>query len=121
MLTHALTRVYKEKVDVFNFNYASFDGTTLPNMSGCDYTNACFSYIIDREDFRKSMFHSKPMEDKLASIDKFISKNLGSMKAVEEFFESYVTLAGDKDEGEAEGEKEDEKDDKTEKEDEGED
>jgi hypothetical protein len=94
LLTYALVQVYTNKFDDANFNYSSFDGTRLPSMSGFSFENACFSYIIDKNEFKNSLMFSKPMLDKIIAIEKFLDTNLNTNDAVQTFFETFVKEAG---------------------------
>ena len=90
LLTLALMRVRYNDRDDLNMNYATFDGTKLPMVSGCDLTHACFSYICDRDEFRRSPFYTKQMERKHDAIDMYLKRNLGMHEQVEDFFKAFV-------------------------------
>jgi hypothetical protein len=87
LLTLALMRVRSKDRDDLN---TFFDGTKLPMLSGCDHTNACFSYIGGRAEFRRSPFYTKQMERKHDAIDMYLKRNLGMHEQVEDFFKAFV-------------------------------
>jgi hypothetical protein len=90
LLSFALAKVYREKFDDFNMEYRSFDGSTLPMMSGCSITNACFTYIQDKEMLRKNVFYTQHMENKIEAIEKFIHTHFDSTESVIDFFETFI-------------------------------
>lgn len=90
LLAHALMRTKRADFDDFNLNYASFDGTKLPMMSGCSVSNACFTYIITKDDFRKNPFYTRVMEGKIDAVDKYLECNFDTDEKVLAFFEKYI-------------------------------
>lgn len=90
LLSFALARVYRDKFDDFNMDYKSFDGSSLPMMSGCSITNACFTYIQDKNQLRQNVFYTQHMENKIEAIEKFIRTHLDSTESVIDFFETFV-------------------------------
>ena len=90
LLTYALKEVYTSKFAGLNLNYSTYDGSTLPHLSGYSLENACFSCIIDKNEFRKSPFYTKTMEDKSIAIDKFLDKHIDSDAAAVELFTDFV-------------------------------
>ena len=91
LLSLALSKLKNSDIDNnFNMMYAAYDGSKLPAFSGFNKENACFSYIISKEEFKKHPFYTKPMHDKLIAIDKYLEKNLGTMSQVSEFFKDYL-------------------------------
>lgn len=90
LLTLALTRVKKDDFDEFNFSYSNYDGTKLPSLSGYNFSNACLSYILDIDQFRKSGLYSKPMEYKTIAIQKYLDKNLDTEEKILEFFDKFL-------------------------------
>lgn len=66
-----------------NMDYASFDGTELPMFSGCDITNACFSYITPNGMYTH-------MQEKQKAIERYFTKNLNTTEQVQEFFKKYI-------------------------------
>ena len=89
LLSYALQQVYSDKFDL-NMNYASFDGSTLPHMSGSSLENGCYTYIIDKNEFRKSMFYTKHMEDKVVAIEKFLAQHIDSQDATFDFLDKFM-------------------------------
>ena len=90
LLAHAIVKARSKDIDHNNMNYKSFDGKNLPMMSGCDMTNACFSYIINKEDFRKGPWYSPFMEDKIDAIEKYLEINFDTNEKALAFFNEYV-------------------------------
>ena len=90
LLTFALSRMCKKDFDDLNMNYASFDGTKLPMLSGANYTNALCTYIICKEEYRKGPFYTKHMENKLTAIEKYLQKQFDSHDKIEEFLTKFV-------------------------------
>jgi hypothetical protein len=90
LLAHALMRTKRADFDDLNMNYASFDGTKLPMMSGCDASNACFTYIITKEDFRKNPFYTRMMEGKIDAVDRYLKRNFDTDEKVSAFFDEYM-------------------------------
>lgn len=92
LLTLALMKVNEKDIAHLNYDYQSFDGTQLPSISGCSIVNGCFSYIINKFNFRFNNFmYSEMMMDKLKAIDRYLNRNLGTDKQVQEFFTVYIT------------------------------
>lgn len=102
LLSYALLKTSNGKelreLKNFDMNYKNFDGTRLPMFSGCSTSNACFSYIIDKEDFRKDLFYTPVMEDKIVAIEKYLEKNFDSDKKIEEFFNKFIEQIDKKEE-----------------------
>ena len=92
LLSLALKEVCRDKIDNFNMNYESYDGTKLPMFSGFSLENACFTYIQDEETSKRNPFNSIVMESKSKAIDAFLNNQLNSEKSVFEFFKSFVML-----------------------------
>lgn len=105
LLTLALMKLRHDDIDDMNMLYSTFDGSRLPMLSGCSVENACFSYIISKEDFKNGPFYTKIMHDKLIAIDKYLEKNLGTMSSAVEFFEEYLEFISSNDESDKESEK----------------
>jgi hypothetical protein len=70
--------------------FNAFDGTKLPSFSGHDLLNACFSYIIDKDQFSRCKFYSIYMAQKLLAIDKYVNKNLNTDEQIQDFFGKFV-------------------------------
>lgn len=93
LLSYALSQVKKDDFDHLNFAYRMFDGTKLPSMSGCNQINACTSYIVDKQDFRKSPFYTQHMESKLDAIEKYLNKQFDTDAKVMDFMEAFMKKA----------------------------
>lgn len=76
----------------FRMDYENFDGTQLPMFSGCDITNACFTYIKQCEETNLYM------EDKQIAIQKYLIKNLNTSEQIVNFFNKFVELTKIKEE-----------------------
>lgn len=87
LLSHAL--MMTGDVDDYNFNYRSFDGTKLPSFSGDSTANACWTYILNKTELRKSMFYTSQIESKIDAIEKYININLDTNDKVYTFLENY--------------------------------
>lgn len=92
LLSYALHQVKKGDVDRFNFAYNTFDGTKLPPMSGCDTVNACTTYIIDKQEFKRSPWYTPQMESKLVAIDKYLDMQFDSDAKVVDFVEDFINM-----------------------------
>lgn len=91
LLSYALLKTAnKDDLKNFDMNYKNFDGTRLPMFSGYSTSNACLSYIIDKDEFKKCQFYTPIMEDKIVAIEKYLEKNFDSDKKVEEFFNKFI-------------------------------
>ena len=83
LLAYALCMVQKQDPKFqpsFNMNYAAMDGSELPMFSGCDVSNACFSYFSD----------IAIIQEKQKAIQKYLDKNLASKEQVEAFFDKFI-------------------------------
>lgn len=69
-----------------NMNYAGMDGTELPEFSGCNVQNACFSYLVS----------NVIMDEKVKAIHRYLDKNLGSEEQILQFFDKFVEKVGNK-------------------------
>lgn len=90
LLSYALNKVKKDDFDHLNFAYQKFDGTKLPSMSGHNMVNACISYIIDKQEFKKTLFYTPHMESKLDAIDKYLENNFDTDTKVIDFMEAFI-------------------------------
>jgi hypothetical protein len=88
LLTAAIISIKEQDMD-HNFDYTSYDGTKYPPLSGSSIHCACFSYILNRFQFRKSLFYTKIMESKLDAIEKYLAKNLSTKEQVDAFFNEF--------------------------------
>ena len=97
LLTFALSRVCSSDFDDFNMNYASFDGSKLPSMSGSNMNTALSSYITSKEDLMKSPFYTKHMENKIIAIEKYLEKQFDTDDKVEKFLTKFLDVCDKKD------------------------
>ena len=88
LLTMAVVTINKGDMD-HNFNYATYDGTKFPPLSGSSSPHACFSYILNRAEFGKHMLYSKVMESKTNAIDKYLTNKFSTDDQVMDFFETF--------------------------------
>lgn len=88
LLSHMLMRV--GEIDHNSYEYYKFDGTKLPIFSGYNIINSCFSYIMDINEFKYSIYYSIQMENKLIAINKYIKRNLNTDDQVLLYFEKYI-------------------------------
>ena len=79
LLSYALIVLRQDDIDVFNFNYNSFDGTKLPSFAGCDTNNAIMSYM------------NTSMIDKNQAIERYIKNRFATNKDVESFMIEFLT------------------------------
>jgi heat shock protein HspQ len=63
----------------------------LPRFSGCNTANACFTYIMEDREFRRSPFFTYIMETKNKRVRDYIAARLSTEKDVLGFFEDFVT------------------------------
>lgn len=92
LLTFALALTRPGDFDNENMKYGIFDGSRLPMLSGAQIEHACFTYIIDKEEFRKDPWYTPIMHDKLMAIDKYIERHLATDDDVARFFEQFVNI-----------------------------
>lgn len=90
LLTFALSRIRSSDFEDFNMNYAAYDGSKLPMMSGSDLNNALCSYIMSKDDFRKAPLYSKHMENKITAIEKYLEKHFDTDSKVRTFVAEFV-------------------------------
>jgi hypothetical protein len=86
LLALALSRTCKNDFDLLPAgNYAAYDGSKLPSMSGYSFSNACLSYIgkMSADD----PFYSKPMAHKYQAVDKYLRRRFDTEEDVASFFE----------------------------------
>jgi hypothetical protein len=89
LLSYALLQIGKTDNEL-NFDYSKFDGNLLPEFSGCSTPNACFTYILDKAEFKKNHFYSPRMMEKLNAIERYLDKNLCDEEKIKVFFETFV-------------------------------
>lgn len=90
LLTYSLAIVKHDAFDDTNMQYNTFDGSKLPTLSGYSTANACFTYIQDKHEFRKSLFYSRVMEEKLTAIEKYLHAHFDSTSDVVTFFDTFI-------------------------------
>lgn len=90
LLTLALMRVRARDRDDMNMRYDKFDGTKLPMLSGCDLSNACFSYIVDRAELRRGPWYTRHMEYKVEAIERYLGRNLATDAQAQALFDDFV-------------------------------
>ena len=77
-LTYMLLEVYKDKLKDFpDLNYAAYDGSELPSLSGYNELNAVTTYI-------------KHGGEKSEAIERFLDKHLRTPEQMEEFFRRFT-------------------------------
>jgi hypothetical protein len=86
LLTFAITSVNRDDMADFDFNYANYNGKKYPPLSGSSMENACFSYIFNVKDLKKSSLYSENYARKMVAIQKYLDMNLGTDAQVVEFF-----------------------------------
>lgn len=89
LLTFAMTKVFDDSFEKgpITINY---DGSVLPPLSGYNMSNACFSYIIDSDEFKKHPWHTEAIARKHKAIERFLDINLNTSEQVQEFFNKFV-------------------------------
>lgn len=92
LLTFALLKLKQNDIDKWNMKYDSFNGSKLPMISGASLENACFSYILDIDRYKKSFLFTKNMEDKVIAIEKYLQNNFDTNEKVVNFFNEFVQL-----------------------------
>jgi hypothetical protein len=94
LLTFALGRVDGDKFDngALGMQYDKYNGDSLPTLSGADLNMACFSYIINKEEFRRDPWYTEIMEKKLDAINRYLDTHLGTDEQVSEFFERFIVM-----------------------------
>jgi hypothetical protein len=88
LLTVAILITKQDDMD-HNFNYATYDGTKFPPLSGSSIPHACFSYILNRDEFRQHAFYTNAMESKLDAIEKYLANNFSTDDHVMDFFGNF--------------------------------
>jgi hypothetical protein len=82
LFSMALTTVYSENIEHNNHDYNTYDGSTLPPMSGCDIVNAFASYMTDSE--------NPHIHAKFNAIQRFIHSNLSTEAQQENFLQEFI-------------------------------
>lgn len=90
LLSYALFRTRQHDIERLNTDYEHYDGTKLPMSSGSSLSNACLSYMIPKEEFKKDPWYTKQMENKIDAINKYIDHNFDTNDKVIEFFDSML-------------------------------
>jgi hypothetical protein len=78
----ALTVVYSDYIDKENYNYNSFDGTTLPPLSGDDLISGYMSYYS----------RSSDNIDRCYAIKQFINKNISTLDKQKDFLKEFIII-----------------------------
>jgi hypothetical protein len=86
LLTYHMTEVFANKIERGPITTV-FDGSSLPPLSGYNLINACFSYIMDEDEFKKHPFYTQTMAMKHKAIDRFLELNLNTREQVTKFFD----------------------------------
>lgn len=90
LLSFALSVACKNDISD-DMMYGNYDGTKLPRMAGASVANACFTYILDIAEFRRTPLYTQVMEAKILAIQKYIDANLDTEQKVLDFFEKFVS------------------------------
>lgn len=90
LLTNALIKHNSKDINqMIDYNFKEYDGRKLPHLSGCDYSNICFSYI--QPDYTNyNEFSNKVMDQKEEAIYKYLHKNFNTTKDVNQFFDKVI-------------------------------
>jgi len=97
LLTFALVDIKKEDMSKLCYDYENFNGDKFPALSGSSVAHACYTYILNRSMFRKSIMYSKAFENKLDAIEKYLNLHLKTEEQTLEFFEKFCEKHVDKD------------------------
>ena len=87
LFSMALTIVYADNIERDNYNYDTYDGSTLPPLSGCDIINAYASYMTDSE--------NPHIHAKYNAIQRFIHSNLTTESEQEAFLQEFIMKLND--------------------------
>jgi hypothetical protein len=93
LLACALATVYHSKggvVERTDVDDASYDGTKLPSMNGCNISNACFTFIESPQHAARGPWGSQFRVDKANAVQKYIKANLSTEQEVDAFFIVFV-------------------------------
>lgn len=90
LLSFALLKTRPEDIEDFNMFYERFDGTKLPMYSGSDIGNACYCYILDKNEIKKNMFCSESILHKIDAIDKYLNYNFDDSIKTYDFFDKFI-------------------------------
>jgi hypothetical protein len=86
LLTFAITSVNRDDMADLDFNYANYNGSKYPPLSGSSVENACFSYIFNVNKLKKSGLYSSNYASKMTAIQKYLDMNLSTDEQVVTFF-----------------------------------
>jgi hypothetical protein len=89
LLTFALVDIKKEDMAGLDMNYAKYDGSKFPALSGSSLVNACYTYIFNRASFLKSPLFTEMYESKLDAIEKYLNLHLKSEDQTMDFFKKF--------------------------------
>jgi hypothetical protein len=96
LLTLALVEVKKEDMAGLDMNYAKYDGSKFPALSGSSLVHACYTYIFNRALFQKSPMFTEMYESKLDAIEKYLKLHLKSEDQTMDLFEKFCEKHLDK-------------------------
>jgi hypothetical protein len=89
LLTFALVDIKMNDMAGLNLNYPDYKGDKYPALSGSSITDACYTYIFNRNAFRNNLMYTKTYENKLDAIEKYLKKNLNTEKQTYELLTSF--------------------------------
>ena len=89
LLTFALVDIKKEDMAGLDMNYAKYDGSKFPALSGSSLVHACYTYIFNRALFQKSPMFSAMYESKLDAIEKYLNLHLKSEDQTMDLFKKF--------------------------------
>ena len=100
LLTLVLISSRKQDMEGLNFDYDGYTGDTFPALSGSSVPHACFSYIFNQAEFKRSPMFSAMYSKKMDAINKYLQKNLATqdqaLTLFTDFHQQYVEPAFDK-------------------------
>lgn len=94
VLTVALAKMRQSDFEYNSHNsYTAFDGSKLPEMSGCSILNACMSYLYTSPiEALREPFPIYIMYQKQIAIHKYLQKNFSSMDKIDSFVLEYIKV-----------------------------
>ena len=91
LLAFALLKTRPEDIDEYDMYYEFFDGTKLPMFSGCGVGNACYSYILDKNEYKKNRFSStSTIIHKINAIEKYLDHHFDDSNKTYVFFDDFI-------------------------------
>lgn len=91
LLSLALSRLRRKHFTDFDMNYAAYDGSKLPMMSGGTLNHALMTYIQSQDTLKKGPFATQVMVDKGLAIEKYLAREFDSIDKVDAFLTEFVT------------------------------